>query len=130
MCTGLDPDFNVWEGIAPYAQKLIADELGPAWQEILDLIGSYGRVLVNIPRRLDTTLTKLEQGDVSIKTPELTREVSRLERQNRRMVSAVIFAGLLISGTQLYLAGEFLFAGILLGASVFALLKSIFVWRK
>jgi len=28
MCTGLDPKFNVWEHIAPYATKLIAEE---AW---------------------------------------------------------------------------------------------------
>ena len=38
MCTGLDPQFNVWEHLAPYAQKLIADEAknnGEFWMDEL-----------------------------------------------------------------------------------------------
>jgi len=32
MCTGLDPHFNLWDQVAPYAQKLIANEATSNWQ--------------------------------------------------------------------------------------------------
>jgi predicted unusual protein kinase regulating ubiquinone biosynthesis (AarF/ABC1/UbiB family) len=130
MCTGLDPDFNVWTGITPFAQKLITDEISHGWQDWFEGISSYGRLLFNLPRRLDSALTRLNQGDLVVKTPDLTRQISRLERANRRLVSAVIFTGLLISGVQLYLADEFVFTGILLGGSLLALGRSLFSRRN
>ena len=41
MCTGLDPNFNLWKQLAPYATKLIADEGGSNWQVWLDQIGEF-----------------------------------------------------------------------------------------
>ena len=34
MCTGLDPEFNLWTSISPYATKLISDEGGSTWQTV------------------------------------------------------------------------------------------------
>jgi predicted unusual protein kinase regulating ubiquinone biosynthesis (AarF/ABC1/UbiB family) len=66
ICTGLDPKFNVWENIAPYAQKLIKeDAVGaePAWLEILR---SYLEILVRLPGRLDRVLDTVESGQLVI----------------------------------------------------------------
>jgi predicted unusual protein kinase regulating ubiquinone biosynthesis (AarF/ABC1/UbiB family) len=105
MCTSLDPDFNVWKGLTPFAQELIQEEAGELWQQVLKEVTTWGTLLLNLPRRLDSTLNKLESGKISVRTPELDHRLSRLEQSNRKLVGAVIFAALLIGGIQLSLAG-------------------------
>jgi predicted unusual protein kinase regulating ubiquinone biosynthesis (AarF/ABC1/UbiB family) len=39
MCTGLDPEFNVWTQLAPYAQKLVVGEKASEWQVWRDQLG-------------------------------------------------------------------------------------------
>jgi predicted unusual protein kinase regulating ubiquinone biosynthesis (AarF/ABC1/UbiB family) len=119
MCTGLDPDFNVWKGLAPFAQELIQEEAGEIWEQLLEQATSWGKLLFNLPKRLDSTLTKLERGKIAIRTPELERRLSRLEQSNRKQVGAVIFAALLLGGIQLIL-GEVMVPGsiLLAGAAI------------
>ncbi|MCS6908139.1 MAG: AarF/UbiB family protein, partial [Anaerolineales bacterium] len=44
MCTGLDPNFNVWFQLQPYAEKLIADEAASRWQDWLNEAGERLRL--------------------------------------------------------------------------------------
>jgi len=41
MCTGLDPDFNVWDSLAPFAGKLVDSEGEGNWRTIVDEIGKW-----------------------------------------------------------------------------------------
>ena len=45
MCTGLNPDFNVWKGLAPFAQELIQEEAGEIWEQVVKEITSWGSLL-------------------------------------------------------------------------------------
>jgi predicted unusual protein kinase regulating ubiquinone biosynthesis (AarF/ABC1/UbiB family) len=121
MCTGLNPDFNVWEGLTPFARKLMADEADKNWEYWFEEIGKWASLLLTLPRRLDSALAKIEQGDLSIKTPDLTRYMKRLERTNNKIVAAVLFTAFSITSVQLYLAGESLFAGILASGALISL---------
>ena len=56
MCTGLNPDFNVWEGLTPFAQKIIQEEALQGWDFWSGEIKDWTRSLINIPRRLDAAL--------------------------------------------------------------------------
>ena len=38
MCTGLDPNFNLWNQFAPYAGKLMTEEGGSNWRVWLDAL--------------------------------------------------------------------------------------------
>ena len=122
MCTGLDPNFNVWEGIEPFAQKLLQEESGIRWQTILEEGERWVRVLVGLPSRLEGLLTRLERGELNVGTPEVTRAVSRLEITMRKMVGGIVFAALLVTASQLYLSGRLAFSLALFGASAVALL--------
>ncbi|MBU0512675.1 MAG: AarF/ABC1/UbiB kinase family protein [Chloroflexi bacterium] len=126
MCTGLNPDFNVWEGLTPFAQRIIADEAVHGWEYWLEEIGTWGRALINIPRRLDAALLKMERGEIAVDTPTLNQHAARLEKSTRQLSNAVVFAVLLLSGVQLYLAEEVLFAGILSGGALIALVRMFF----
>jgi len=125
MCTGLNPDFNVWKGLAPFARKIIREESLQGWEFWRTEIGDWGRVIYNLPKRLDTALHKIEQGKMAVDTPNLNRQAARLERTGRRLISSVVFAVLFISGIQLYLADELVFGIVLLVLSTIPLWRTI-----
>jgi predicted unusual protein kinase regulating ubiquinone biosynthesis (AarF/ABC1/UbiB family) len=129
MCTGLDPDFNLWEGLAPFAQKLITEEASSARETILEVLSTMARRLLAMPGRVDTILMKVERGELAVHDPHLSRQLLLLERAIRRGVGAIIFAVLLIGGIQLFLA-HYPFFGILLmvGATI-SLLWILFTGR-
>lgn len=126
MCTGLDPHFNVWSGVAPYTQKLIAEEARSGWEFWLGELETLLLTLLALPKRLDHTLGQLEQGEVAVRVPELVDQVRRMELAVRRLVGAVLAAALLMGGVQVYLAGDLLFAGLLLAAASIAVIWTLF----
>ena len=64
------------------------------------------RVLLNLPRRFDDLAARLEQGRLEVRMPELKVHVARLERGVRKLIGAIIFAAVLVAGTQLFIAGH------------------------
>ena len=123
MCTGLNPDFNLFQELAPFAQQLLAEEQGE-WQErLLGWIQAQGRPLATLPGRLDSLLEKAEPGDLLVTAradPSLDRSLTRLTRAINRLVTAVIFGALLLAGAQLYLNGQPRLGAIGLGLAVLA----------
>ncbi len=105
MCTGLNPDFNVFEGIQPFAEHLLAEE-GEAWlSELFKVLVEQGRALVTLPTRLDAALTRMERGDLTIMAraaPDLKSQLNLLTLAIQRLVGAGIFAALIIAGSLLY----------------------------
>jgi predicted unusual protein kinase regulating ubiquinone biosynthesis (AarF/ABC1/UbiB family) len=109
MCTGLNPDFNLFEGLAPFARRLLAEEGGEWIDRVLDWLLDEGRRLASLPARLDSVLTRLEKGDLVVTAkaaPGLERRFLALERSVDRLVASVVFASLLLAGTVLILNGE------------------------
>ena len=106
MATGLNPDFSVWQGLAPHVQKLVEKEGGTGWRLVLKELGDVARVLLGLPRRADDLATRVEQGRVDIRIPELKQHVARLEHGVRKLAGSIIFAAGLIVGTDLYLGGH------------------------
>jgi len=123
MCSGLDPQFNLWTSIAPYASKLISDEGGSGVQTFLAEATKILQVLVGLPGRTDRVLTTIERGELNVQTPMLDLRVRRLERQVGRVTSAVVFAALLVAGAILY-PTEPTLAKVLMVASLVPLLSA------
>lgn len=126
MCTGLDPQFNVWESIMPFAQELLAEEVTGGWEfwrdEAIDLV----KTSLFLPRRLDRVLDMVERGKMDVRVPELTGHLRRVEAGMRRMVGALVFAALLLGGVQVYLADRFVVSGILFGGAFLSLVWVLF----
>src|SRR4029077_12630703 len=51
MSTGLDPNFNVWGEVAPYATKLVSAEGGSNWETWLEEALKVLQVLIALPGR-------------------------------------------------------------------------------
>ncbi|PPH07058.1 ABC transporter [Rathayibacter sp. AY1C1] len=98
VCSALDPAFNLWDSVEPYAQQLICEERGSVVQDVgkqaVDTLGLIWR----LPRRLDELVTTLDDGELAVTVPTIERRLNRLEGTVRRVISAVLFAGLLIAG--------------------------------
>jgi len=128
MCTGLDPDFNLWNSIAPYATKLVSNEASSNWQTWLAEAGKIFQVLIGLPGRTDRVLTILERGELNVQTPHLNRQVMHLEQSVNRLAGGVVFGALLVSGAILYPANA-LYARVLFGAAGLPLVWMIFFAR-
>jgi predicted unusual protein kinase regulating ubiquinone biosynthesis (AarF/ABC1/UbiB family) len=127
MCTGLNSEFNVWNGLAPYAQKLIADETSGAGLEFwLGEAAGWLRTLAGLPRQLEAVLSRLEHGQVQVQMPMVTRQLGGLDRTLRRLLGGIVFAALLFGGTQFYLAGHMLSGELLLIGAGLVLVWALF----
>ncbi|WP_372488139.1 ABC1 kinase family protein [Rathayibacter caricis] len=98
VCSALDPSFNLWDSVEPYAQRLIREERGNVAQDLgRQAVENLG-LLWRLPRRLESLASTLEDGTLAVTVPSVERRLNRLDATVRRVVSAVLFAGLLIAG--------------------------------
>jgi predicted unusual protein kinase regulating ubiquinone biosynthesis (AarF/ABC1/UbiB family) len=128
MCSGLDPEFNAWDSIAPYAAQLVSEEGSTTWDTVVSEAGKLFQVLIGLPGRTDRVLTILERGELNVRTPRLDRQVRRLDRSVNRIAGAVVFAALLVAGAILYPSDPFL-ARALMGSSLVPLAWLVFAGR-
>ncbi|HEY5902661.1 MAG TPA: AarF/UbiB family protein [Anaerolineales bacterium] len=121
MCTGLDPDFNLWEQLSPYARKLVEEENGRSTflDTLLDQLGELAKAAVALPSQASRLMAQAEAGGFLVRSPQVTRDLERLGRSVDHLTGGVIFAALLFSGTLLYVAGtEILGTALLVGAGL------------
>ncbi len=129
MCTGLFSDFNLWNQLAPYATKLVSQEVGSNWRVWLDELGNVLKELIALPTKMGRVLSQVERGDLTVQVPAVSRQMGSLEKAVNRLTGSVIFAALLLGGIMLYGAGKELLAYILFGCSGLALIWTIFFSR-
>lgn len=125
LASTLDPEFNIWNAVEPYAGELLKDERG-------GVVGAFAREAVStvgiaarLPGRLDGLITRIEDGEIAVETPRLDQRVRQLERMVGRVVSAVLFVGLLVGGVLLQRT-DAVFGTVLMAASVIPLLHAVF----
>jgi predicted unusual protein kinase regulating ubiquinone biosynthesis (AarF/ABC1/UbiB family) len=106
IATGLDPDFRVWDGLAPYARRLVEKETGGGLKLVLAEAGRILRSLVGLPQRVEGAARRLEEGRVEVHSPEIRQQTVRLETAVRKLGGAVVFSAVLLAGTALYLTGH------------------------
>jgi predicted unusual protein kinase regulating ubiquinone biosynthesis (AarF/ABC1/UbiB family) len=129
MCTGLNPEFNLFKGLLPFASSIIG-ESGEVMEEVTEWIKKLAVLIAALPGRIDSVLEKLESGSLVVTakpSPGFDRRLDRLTRGINRLVVAIIFVGLLLSGTLLYLGDNVILGVVFLGLSILSL---AFVLRR
>lgn len=122
MCTGLDPQFNVWNHLAPFAEKLIAEEAVGNWEFWLDEAKSFLGSMVSLPVKMDRMLAKMDRGEISVRAPEIVKQLKHLESTFHRITGGIVFAAFLLGGIQLYLSNYYIFADILFAGAFISLI--------
>lgn len=125
VCSALDPDFNLWDSVEPYASRLVREEGRGA---VVDAVRRAAGILATasrLPGRADEFITRVEDRRVSFPDPALERRVARLEQIGRRSLSGMLFAALLVGGAVLRPEDPVL-GGVLMTGSVLPLLHALF----
>ena len=130
MCSGLDPQFNLWNQIVPYATQLLsADGDNSTLGLILDQVGKLAKVLIALPTQAQRVFAQIERGDLHVQMPQVSRQITHLERAITRMAGSMIFAALLLGSVLLYNANHTLVAGVSLATGIIVMLVTLFNTR-
>ena len=130
MCTGLDPDFNLWNQLGPYARGLIEQEAAKGVSDWLAELGSLLQNLIALPSQAGRVIAQAERGDLVVQSPQVVREVRALTRSVDKLTGGIIFIGLLLGGILLYNAGNILYGQGMLAGALVVLLWVLFSRRS
>ena len=106
MCTGLDPNFNIWNQLVPYARKMVIDEGTSNLDVWLDEIGGLVKQLIALPAQTGRVLTRLERGELTVNTPLVNRQIYHLESAMNRLTGSIMFTAFLFGGVLLFQSGD------------------------
>lgn len=118
MCTGLDPEFNLWSHLAPFARKLISDEAQSSVTSWFSDFEKVARSLLSMPGRVDRVLEKIEKGNLTTDHRDLNLRMERIEKAIQQLVRTLLFSMFLLGGIQLYLKDEYSFANVAFTAAI------------
>lgn len=122
MCTGLDPKFDPWQALQPFANKMLATSSertkaamgqGKLSNPAVALIGSFlgvardsaGR-LARLPKLADTVLSRADRGELSVQVTvdeDTSAQIGRIEQTTGQLVVGLVFATLTLASTLLYI---------------------------
>ena len=129
VASSLDPRFNLWDSVEPYAAQLLRDERGNIVQDVAQQALDAAGLALRLPQRLDGLVTRVEEGTLAVATPRLERRVAQLDRSFQRTASALVFGALLIAGA-LVRPDDLLLGSVLMISSVAPLLHGLWVGRR
>lgn len=98
LSSALDPAYNLWDSVEPYAAQLVRDEGGNLIKDFGKQAWEVAGLVWGLPARADAVLTQAERGTLAVSTPKLEKAVGRLERTGRRAVWSILCGALLIAG--------------------------------
>lgn len=129
VCTALNPSFNIWTAIEPYAAELTRRERGAVARSMAQQLVTAASDLVRLPGQLDELSTLIQSGRLVVNTPGLDERIRSFENLARRVLSSILFTGLLLGGIYLKEGDETL-GWVLIGASALPLLHALFARRR
>jgi predicted unusual protein kinase regulating ubiquinone biosynthesis (AarF/ABC1/UbiB family) len=129
VTSALDKDFNMWDAVEPFARDVLSSGGASALRELPQKAIAYATTKVGLPRRVDELVQRIDRGQVAVQTPQIDRRLRSLERATGRLVSAIIFAGLLFAGVFLLPTVPWL-GWTLMAASLLPLMHVLMTWRS
>jgi predicted unusual protein kinase regulating ubiquinone biosynthesis (AarF/ABC1/UbiB family) len=121
VTSALNRDFNMWDAVDPFARTL----LNGGGNSTIKAVGrealTFATTVAGLPARIDSALTRIDQGLVSMRLPEVEKSLRRIDGSARRITSAIIFAVLLLGGVALRISNDELGTWLLITSAPFAL---------
>ena len=105
MATSLDPEFDPWKAVEPFARDLAAEEIKRDWRDVLGELEKATRIALSLPGQADRFFSQAARGELAVRTawsPETTRTLHRVETAINRLTRAVVFAALLLAAIVVY----------------------------
>jgi predicted unusual protein kinase regulating ubiquinone biosynthesis (AarF/ABC1/UbiB family) len=115
MSTALDPQFNAWKEIQPFARDIAGGQGARTAQDVLNEALRLARLTIQLPTQLDAFFSQALSGQLELRaqlSQTSANDLRKVEASVSRLGIAVVFAALLVCGTLL------LINGLALGAAV------------
>ncbi|GCE25958.1 hypothetical protein KDA_14420 [Dictyobacter alpinus] len=96
VSTGLAPDFNFIEVAIPYARAFLgldANSMRDTLQEVLTQVLENGKVLLSLPRSVESLITRIDSGQMEVKLANLPQVRGRRGRNGNGGASVSIPGG-------------------------------------
>jgi predicted unusual protein kinase regulating ubiquinone biosynthesis (AarF/ABC1/UbiB family) len=129
VTSALDRDFNMWDAVDPFARTILTSSGTGALRDLPQQALTLATTVARLPRRIDELVTRIERGQLAVRTPDIERRLRSMERTIGRLASAILFAALLFAGVLLRPTDEVL-GWVLMGASAVPLLHVVVTWRS
>ncbi len=107
LASSLNPDFDPWQAIEPFARRLAAEEARRDWRVVLDELEKLARLTLSLPGQADRFFRQAASGNLTVRTawtPEANRTLRRVEMAVNRLTGAVFLAAFLLAAVAVYLA--------------------------
>jgi predicted unusual protein kinase regulating ubiquinone biosynthesis (AarF/ABC1/UbiB family) len=126
MATALNPDFDPWLAIEPFAKQMATEEMRRDWRDWLGEAEKFTRLVFSLPGQAERFFGQAARGELTVRTawtPEMMHSVHRVQVAIDRLTGSVIFAALLLAAVGVYvMQGEGAVSYILFALAAVALL--------
>ncbi|WP_084626818.1 ABC1 kinase family protein [Demequina aurantiaca] len=129
VCSTLNPAYNLWDSVEPYAAQLLREESSNVVKDFGKDALEMATVVWGLPNKVDGLVSKIDEGRLAITMPQLERRMERLENTARQVMSGLLFAALLFTGATLRHDDPFL-GNLLMIVSVLPLMHALFSGRR
>ena len=106
VTSALNRDFNMWDAVDPFARSLLNGGGSSTLRALGREVTAFASTIAQLPGRLETVLTRIDQGLVTVRSPEVEKGLRRIDGSIRRTSSALMFLVFFSSGVALRIAGD------------------------
>ncbi len=128
VTSALNREFNMWDAVDPFARSLLNGGGSSTLRAIGREVASFASTVAQLPGRLESVLSRIDQGLVSVCSPEIEKGLRRIDGSVRRTTSALIFVALFGAGIALRIVGDDLGTW-MLAASALPLIHALGLFR-
>ena len=128
VTSALNREFNMWDAVDPFARSLLNGGGSSTLRALGREVTAFASTVARLPGRVDAVLSRIDQGLVSVRSPEIEKGLRRIDGSVRRTTSALIFIALFGAGVALRIVGDDLGTW-MLGAGVLPLIHALGLFR-
>lgn len=125
----LNRQFNMWDAVDPFARTLLSGGANSTLKTLGQELSRQIRTLVQLPRKIDDLIQRVERGEISVRQLEAERRLRQINGSLSRLGSIALFGLLMFAGFEISRENEVLSVLLLIGAGL-SLLHALSPWRK
>jgi len=110
ICNELSPEFNFTETAQPFVESMVAEKISPAKivSRFMQNVVEINDMLTVIPRRMNSILSKLQEGKlvIDLEHKGLNRFITEMDTVSNRISVSLIISALIVGSSVIMLTGK------------------------
>ena len=106
VASSLNIKFNIWDSLEPFARTLLSSSSSGFLTDLIKQTVSNLALINRLPSRIDSTLTRIDRGEITIRNPKLEQYAFASARSSRRRNMVLVFVSTFGAGVYLHSSGD------------------------